>query len=293
MFRIFPKLDDQRYIRLFYLAGRHQWTSDQLEWDLPSGLDERGQLALCRLITPVYLGEQSAMMGATKAIQELSSEGESSAQVYMASFMMDEARHLEAITRMYNKFGHHPIRLRELPDMLRYHNRMRFKDTFAHWVFGIMVSDLFAKHFYHIFASTQSSYLFGKMSKKILVDEGRHQAFAEYYLSDRLPHAEEGLHKDLFALKEDLLSIIGDMKKPLHDDAVALGIDANELFDSFREEVQERCEKIGLGRCKGCPLNHHERGELGPAPTLGAEECKECWTAEALDALTAPKSQVQ
>jgi hypothetical protein len=250
--RVFPRIDDQRYLRLFHIGAQHTWTAKDVDWTLPQGLGEREKKALARLITPIYLGEQSAMLGGAQALQSLAQEGNASAQVYLSSFIMDEARHFEVLTRLYDLLGHHPVRLREMPDMLRYHHRMRIGKTPLHWVLGILVSDIFARTFYGAFARTRGSYLFGRVSSRIVVDEGRHQAFAEHYLSDALPHADEGLRDELVGLKEDLLRIVGRMGTQLKDDAAALGLHPDDLFGAFSQEVQQRAHHVGL-RCGHCP----------------------------------------
>ncbi len=79
--------------------------------------------------------------------------------------------------------GHDPLGIREIPELLRYHHRIRQGDR-ADWVWGILFSDVIAKHFYRAFGSnqTQQDPLFGNLSTRILQDESRHLAFAEHYL---------------------------------------------------------------------------------------------------------------
>jgi hypothetical protein len=270
MIRLFPSLQDERYLRLFHIGAKHTWTTEDVDWSIPTGLDDRGRKALARLITPIYLGEQSAMLGGAEALRRMAEEGNASAQVYLASFIMDEARHFEVLTRLYDLLGHHPVRLKEMPDMLRYHHRMRMGRTPLHWVLGILVSDIFARTFYGAFARTRGSFLFGRVSSRIVVDEGRHQAFAEHYLSDHLPAADSGLRDELIDLKEDLLHIVGRMGRTLADDARALGLHGDDLFGAFSEEVQRRAYHVGL-RCGHCPARDasHDTEEAIP-PTCGA-----------------------
>lgn len=275
--RIRPRLNDHRYLRLFHIGAKHNWTAQEVDWSLPTGLDRRGALALSRLISPIYLGEQSAMLGGARALLAFAESGESNPQLYMASFIMDEARHLESITRLYDLLGHDPIRIRELPEMLQYHHRMRLGATPLHWAMGILVSDIFARKFYGAFARTKGSFLFGKLSTSIVVDEGRHQAFAEHYLSDHLPHADPALRQELFDIKEDLLRIVGRMGVKLRDDAEALGIEGAELFEAFSEEVQERSHHVGI-RCGPCPHATEHAASLADLP----EQCAGCFVTRTL-----------
>jgi hypothetical protein len=277
---MFPSLDDERYLRLFHIAAHHTWTAATFDWSLPDGLGPRERMALARLITPIYLGEQTAMLGGAEALRRMAEEKNASAQVYLASFLMDEARHFEALTKLYHLLGHHPIRLREMPDMLRYHHRMRMGRTALHWVLGILVSDIFARTFYGTFARTRGSFLFGRLSARIVVDEGRHQAFAEHYLSDHLPTAARGLRDELVALKEDLLRIVARLGVQLKDDAEALGIRGEDLFEAFAEEVQQRAHRVGL-RCGGCPHAQRPVGTAAPIPP----SCANCFVVATLAGL--------
>ena len=280
MIRIRPRLEDHRYLRLFHIGAKHNWTAEEVDWSLPTGLDQRGALALSRLISPIYLGEQSAMLGGARALLAFAESGESNPQLYMASFIMDEARHLESITRLYDLLGHDPIRIRELPEMLQYHHRMRLGATPLHWAMGILVSDIFARTFYGAFAKTKGSFLFGKLSTSIVVDEGRHQAFAEHYLSDHLPKADSGLRQELFDVKEDLLRIVGKMGVKLRDDAEALGIESQDIFGAFSEEVQERSHHVGL-RCGPCP---HATEHATSGVDL-SEQCAGCFVTRTLEGI--------
>lgn len=280
MIKVFPSLNDERYLRLFHIAARHTWTADTVDWSLPAELGAREKQALARLLTPIYLGEQTAMLGGAEALRRMAEEGNASAQVYLASFVLDEARHFEALTKLYDLLGHHPVRLREMPDMLRYHHRMRMGRTPLHWVLGILVSDIFARTFYGTFARTRGSFLFGRLSARIVVDEGRHQAFAEHYLSDHLPQAESGLRNELVALKEDLLRIVARMGVQLKDDAKALGIAGDDLFLAFAEEVQARAYHVGL-RCGQCPNRDVSSASSPPIPPT----CARCFVTETLSGL--------
>ncbi len=281
MIKISPRLDDSRYTRLFHIGAKHQWTAEDVDWTIPDGLDQRGRQALARLLTPVFLGERAALLGGAQALLMLGGESES-AQLYMPSFLMDEARHIETITRLYDLLGFSPMRIKEMPEMLQYHHRMRMGKTPLHWVMGILVSDIFARTLYGAFARTKGSFLFGRISADIVVDEGRHQAFAEHYLSDHLPLADSGLRQEIFSVKEDLLRIVARMGVTLQDDASALGFPAQDLFSAFSDEVQARSRHVGL-RCGSCPASAEADGK-GPLP-LG---CQGCFVSRTLAALAAP-----
>ena len=150
--RILPDLDDDLLVRLFHKGARSQWTSQDLDLITPLRLKQPQRRALARLMTPIYFGEQTAMAGASTILPQLMLARETSAQLYLASFIMDEARHFEALTRLYKALGHDPLGLRDLPEVLMYLHRLRQGDRID-WVWGILFSDLVGKHFYRSFSA--------------------------------------------------------------------------------------------------------------------------------------------
>jgi hypothetical protein len=246
MIKIYPDLDEQDlFIRLFHKGVKAQWTVEDVDWEAPLHFSDRQCLGLARLLTPVYLGEQSAMIGASVTLPQMATAGETSSQIYLASFLMDEARHFEALTTLYRRLQYNPVTIREMPEMLRYHNRLRRGDR-VDWVWGILISDIFAKNFYQMFAKSQPEALFGKLSARILVDESRHQAFAENYLKRALPLLPPERLDVLRSMRDELLQIMDSMYFRLRDDANAIGIDGGEFLDHLRDEISQKARRIGL-----------------------------------------------
>ncbi len=264
MIRLFPRIDqDDLVMRLFHKGVHSQWSSDTLDWDMPLGLTQRQALALTNIITPVYLGEQSAMNGAAKVLPQLIDAGETAAQLYLSTFLLDEARHFEALTRLYRHIGHHPVELRKMPEMLRYHHRLRQGDRID-WLWGILISDLFAREFYLTFAKVQPNALFGRMSTQILRDESRHQAFAHAYLKAAVPGLTAGRQRVLIDMKDELLDIMDAMNTRLRADTDALGINGDAFIKDLVRNIEAHAAAIGLGgpgsrpggpkeRCRGAP----------------------------------------
>ncbi len=243
--RIFPDLEDDLLINLFHKGARMQWTSRDLDWGQSLEMTPRQNQAVARMLTPVYLGEQTAMVGAASILPQVMEAGESTAQIYLASFIMDEARHFEALTRLYKKLEYHPLGLRELPEMLRYHHRLRTGDR-VDWVWGILISDLFAKLFYQWFAESQSEGLFGRMSSKILVDESRHQAFAEHYLRRNVPKMDPARKRALVEMRDELFRIMHAMEDRLRADCDALNFDGTGFLNRLWGELEYFSNRIGL-----------------------------------------------
>src|SRR5204863_2011999 len=144
--------------------------------------------------------------GASTILPQLMAAGETTAQLYLTSFMMDEARHFEALTRLFRKLEHDPLGLRQMPELLRYHHRIRRGDR-ADWVWGILFSDVIAKHFYRAFGLAQRDPLFGNLSTRILQDESRHLAFAEHYLRRNVALMDQSRRQAVVTMRDDLFRI--------------------------------------------------------------------------------------
>ena len=243
--KVYPQLEEDLLIRLFHKGVKSQWTAEDVNWDDPIQFTTHQSYALARMLTPVYLGEQSAMLGASAILPQMAQAGETTAQLYLSSFLMDEARHFEVLTRLYQRLQADPLTIRQMPEMLRYHNRLRKGDRLD-WVWGILISDIFAKNFYSIYAKSQPEALFGKVSGRVMKDESRHQAFAEHYLKTTLPTIPPERYQVLLNMKDELLAIMDSMYTRLRDDAEMIGIDGRKFLDRLRVDIEHKARRIGL-----------------------------------------------
>ncbi len=246
MIKVYPQFDDDLLIRLFHKGVKAQWSVEDVDWNDPIRFDHAQSQALARMLTPVYLGEQSAMIGASVVLPQMANAGETTAQLYLSSFLMDEARHFEVLTHLYHRLDAEPLTIRQMPEMLRYHNRLRKGDRLD-WVWGILISDIFAKNFYSLYAKSQPDALFGKVSGRILRDESRHQAFAEHYLKLAVPQVPNERVKVLVDMKDELLMIMESMYERLYDDAERVGMDGRKFLDRLRADIETKARRIGLG----------------------------------------------
>jgi hypothetical protein len=243
--RLLPDLEEDLLLNLFHKGAKVQWTSEDLDWAPPLLLTDRQREALARLLTPVYFGEQTAMLGASAILPQVAGAGETSAQLYLTSFVMDEARHFEALTRLYRKLGHDPLGLRQMPELLRYHHRIRQGDR-ADWVWGILFSDVIAKHFYRSFGVAQADPLFGAMSRQILLDESRHLAFADHYLRRNVPRMEPARRRALVDMRDELFRLLASMTERVRADADAFGVDADDYLERVWADVETFGRRIGV-----------------------------------------------
>ena len=243
--RVFPDLEEDLLLNLFHKGARAQWTSRDLDFGPPLRLDAPQRAALARLLTPVYFGEQTAMAGASGILPQLMHARETTAQLYLASFIMDEARHFEALTRLYRALGHDPLGLRDIPELLLYHHRLRQGDR-ADWVWGILFSDVIAKHFYRAFGPVQADPVWAGLSSRILRDESRHLAFAEHYLRRNVARMDAARRQALLVMRDDLFRLLQTMTERVRADAAVLEVDADEYLGRVWADVESFATRIGL-----------------------------------------------
>lgn len=246
--RVFPDLKDERLMSLFYKGVKAQWASDSVDWTAPIGLSEDQKTALAHVLTPVYLGEQTAMAGAGTILPQMMFAQETEAQLYLGTMLLDEARHFETLTRLYMTMDRRPYELRDLRTMYKYHHRLLLARERHEWVWGILISDLFAKQFYSTFAERYPDTLFGALSKRILVDEARHQAFSQRYLSQSMGTLNDTQRQGLLALAKDLLEIVNELYHHLNADTIALGLDGAGIIRRLERDIAVKAEKIGLAQ---------------------------------------------
>jgi hypothetical protein len=245
--RVFPDLTEDLLLNLFHKGAQAQWTSRDVDWGLQTGLTPRQRLALARLLTPVYFGEQTAMAGASSILPSVMAAGEATAQLYLASFIMDEARHFEALTQLYKSLGHEPLGIRDMPELLRYYHRLRQGDR-VDWVWGILISDIIGKHFYRGLGPNQAKPdpVFGQLSARILRDESRHLAFAEHYLKRNLPALIPERHRALVEMRDDLFRLLEIMTERVRADVAAFDVEVEDFLGGVWTDIETVTGRIGL-----------------------------------------------
>src|SRR5262249_15853086 len=263
MLRVFPDLEDDLFMELFHKGARAQWTSRDLDWAPSLRLDARQREALARLLTPVYFGERTAMAGASAIVPQLMYAGETTAQLFLSSFVMDEARHFEALTRLYRKLGCDPLGLRQMPDLLRYYHRISQGDRID-WVWGILFNDVNAKHIFRLLGKLDHDPLFERLSTLILRDESRHLAFAERYLRRNLARTVPARRRALLDMRDDLFRTVQTMINQVRTDTAVLGVDADGYLADVWADVEMFGNRIGLT----APLDSPEddAGPTSPTP---------------------------
>ena len=245
MIRVFPCVDDTKLMELFRKGVEGQWSAALIDWERPLVLDRHEQRALAHVLTPVYLGEQTAMVGASSVIPQFFAAHQTEAQLYLATFLLDEARHFETLTRFYNKMDLRPLEVRQLKEMFRYQARLFKSRDKVEWLWGILLSDILARHFYSILVKARPGSLFAEIAGRIMLDEARHLAFAELYLKAALAR-EPGLGPGFLKMRDDLLFLMQAIYTALKEEAALVGIDGTLLFAAVTDDIEKKVRRLQM-----------------------------------------------
>jgi len=232
-------------MELFRKGVEGQWSASQLDWDQPLLLDRAEREAFAHVLTPVYLGEQAAMIGASSVIPQFFAAHQTEAQLYLATFLLDEARHFETLTRFYHKIEQRPLEVRDLKVMFRYQARLFKSRDKIEWLWGILISDILARHFYSILVKAHPGSLFADIGGRIVTDEARHLAFAELYLKTALQRTPE-LKPTFLKKREELVSLIREIYAGVKKEAMLIGLDETELFDRLTQDIAKKVQRLQM-----------------------------------------------
>lgn len=235
---------------LFRKGVEGQWSLTDVDWSHPVGLSRDEQRALARVLTPVYLGEQTAMVGASSTIPLCFAAHETEAQLYLSTFLLDEARHFETLTQFYHRLDQRPLEVRQLKDMFRYQARLFKSRDRVEWLWGILLSDILARHFYGTLAKAHPDSLFAHIASRILRDEARHLAFAELYLRDAVARHPE-LGSVFLTIRDELLRLMESIYAALKPEATLIGIDGPTLFGAVNRDIENKATRLRLHEAEG------------------------------------------
>ena len=133
IYKVLPPLDNERQIKLWHKALRAQWSATDLDWNKPRvprkpSIDDE----LARVLTPVLMGEQSALYSVSGLIPVLGHRSEVEGQFYLTTWAVDEARHTELFARYYGRLQREPMSIRRFPAGYLFQSRIISKEP-AEW----------------------------------------------------------------------------------------------------------------------------------------------------------------
>lgn len=264
MLRIHPDLSDDALLRLFEKGVEKQWPDRLLDWTAEESWDATSMKALAAVLTPVYLGEQTAMLGVSATLPKILHAGDTEAALYLSSMGLDEARHFHNLTRLYDRWGIEPWPTRRLPEMWRYHARLLRSGDPIDWLWGILISDLFAKEFYGQIRTAFPDLLVGRLAQRTLVDEARHQAFADRYLAPRLQRVAPTRAAALLELRDDLFRTMEALSRRLEAPLTDLGWSGAAFLQRLWQETERWASRLHLTAAPIEPQPPSPAADAGP-----------------------------
>ena len=90
--RVFPHIENAKLMNLYHKGVEGQVVSRTVNWEYPLGLDRQEQQALGHVLTPVYLGEQTAMVGASWVDPAVLCRPSNRSAIISRHVLLDEAR---------------------------------------------------------------------------------------------------------------------------------------------------------------------------------------------------------
>ena len=275
IYKVLPDLKKKRQMQLWHKALRDQWSAEDLDWQQPRRVTKGSSLdTLARVLTPVLMGEQSALYSVSSLIPILGHQSEVEGQFYLTTWAVDEARHTELFTRYYGRIEREPMSIRRCPEGYLFQSRIVSNEP-AEWLSGVLVSEVLALRFMIEFKRLDLDPVLSDICDGIIRDESRHLGFNHIYLEDRFGRLFTGGGEEGEALAQQLrdrvvyvLEGADKLLRSMDAELAELGTDREELFGLARGEVNRRLEKsINAGR--RVASGAQQAGQLEHAGAIG------------------------
>lgn len=274
IYKVLPDLTKRRHLSLWHKALRAQWSAEDLNWSSPHRLkSDATKEGLARVLTPILMGEQSALYSVSGLIPILGQNSEVESQFYLTTWAVDEARHTELFTRFYQRIGKEPMPIRRFPSGYLFQSSIVSNEP-AEWLAGVLVSECLAKLAMEEFKRLDLDPVLSEIARGILEDEARHLAFNHIYLEDRFVQAfkESSTLGNAFGarLRERLGKVLASVPAifdALGDDLKVLGIDRELIYERLCKDAMQRLDRsvksgadVASGALSGVMCDRVERG---------------------------------
>lgn len=276
IYRVLPDLSRSRHMKIWHRALRSQWSATDLDWDTPQRLtSSRLKDQLGRILSPVLMGEQSALYSVSGLIPILGQQAEIESQFYLTTWAVDEARHTELFTYFYHRIDREPLSIRRFPAGYLFQSQI-VSDEAGEWLSGVLVSEVIAKKLMEEFRRLDLDPVLSKIADGILLDEARHLGFNHIYLEDKFSalfakqNGEAQAYADrLNGRLDKVFSYLEPMLVALDAELEEIGIDRQEIFESVGEEARRRLRK-SVAAGERIAKGKAEAGKLEEAAIVGA-----------------------
>lgn len=251
IYKVLPSLEKERQMKIWHKALRSQWSAEDLDWSRPQRLTKsRLKDELARILTPILMGEQSALYSVSGLIPVLGHRFEVESQFYLTTWAVDEARHTELFARFYGRLDREPMSIRRFPSAYLFQSRIVSKEP-AEWLSGVLVSEVLATLMMEEFVRVDIDPVLSDIAHGILKDEARHLGFNHIYLEDRFGtlfaegdgSAGEAYAAQLHDRLAKVLEAAVPMFEAVGEELAAVGIDRHWLFEELSKGASQRLDK--------------------------------------------------
>ena len=250
IFKVLPDLKKRRHMTLWHKALRAQWSAEDLNWSAPHRLtSDTTKDSLARILTPILMGEQSALYSVSALIPILGKTSEVESQFYLTTWAVDEARHTELFARFYQRIEREPLPIRRFPSGYLFQSTIVSNEP-AEWLAGVLVSECMAKIAVEEFKRLDLDPVLSEISRGILEDEARHLAFNHIYLEDRFSElyqksATDGksFSEHLRQRMESVLATVPAILNALEPDLKQVGMSRESMFDRLKTDAMQRLDR--------------------------------------------------
>lgn len=275
IYKVLPDLSKERQMRLWHTALRSQWSAEDLDWSKPQRLGKNGlKDQLAKIMTPVLIGEQSALYSVSGLIPALGSRSEVESQFYLTTWAVDEARHTELFARMFRRIDREPMSIRKLPEGYLFQSAIISSEP-AEWLAGVLVSEVMATKIMEEFCRLDLDPLLSDIAAGILDDEARHLGFNHIYLEDRFAslyredaaedagNVEAGEGAALLERLQRRVGLVMDKLPPvfqrLQREFDDVGVERDRLLFEVQREVRRRLDRSAKAGLRVASLDVEDR----------------------------------
>ena len=243
------------------------FTQDKLDWQ---GLKANEQDYLLRLCSQFLAGEESVTLDLLPLIMTVAEEGRIEEEIYLTSFLWEEAKHVEGFRRFLDevvqehsdltRFGnaaYDKIFYEELPNAMK---RLRTDTSIeaqirASTTYNMIIEGVMAETGYYSFHKvlTRNNLMPGMQQfiANLKRDESRHIAFAIYFLSRLVAEHGDTAWSALEARMYELLPLViesNNLFNEAYTNDIPFDLDVNEFNEYSTNQFQKRIERIQKAR---------------------------------------------
>lgn len=243
-------------------------TQDREDWQT---FDERQKDAALRLIALFQAGEESVTLDLLPLIQVIAEEGRLEEEMYLTSFLFEEAKHVEFMNRFltevaevqgedlsrYHSHSYRAIFYEALPQaMYRLtYDRSPIAQAEASVTYNMIVEGVLAETGYYGFfqAYKRQQQMPGLVQgiAKMMQDESRHIAFGVYLLSRLIAeHGDpvwEAIQNKMNDLLPYALGVVQEVFQP-YEPEMPFGLDLDEFIGYSMNQFMRRENRLARAR---------------------------------------------